>query len=220
MSQQALVKKLSAVLLLLIGLQSAPTSQATSVTVQELSTSPNQIVNIKITNPNNTSTFYSGYAYAGVVNMLVDGVANKGFCIDPFHFSSSSPLTYEVVPLAEAPKARAGFFDGEMGELKADKISKLWAMAYLPTMGASAAAALQIAIWEIVAGNQFEVIGSDYGAAALLAQLDNYSGPKANLIALTGPGQDYVIATPEAGATLLMLSMASGSLLLMRRFRS
>ena len=212
-----MVKKFGAVLLLLIGLQSAPIAQATTVTVQELSTSPNKIVNIQVTG------FYSGNAYAGVVNMLVDGVQNQGFCIDPFHFSSHNPLQYEVVPLAEAPKALAGVFPGDMGDVKADKISKLWAMAYLPnspTWGGAAAAAMQIAIWEIVAGDKFSVTGNDYGASTLLTQLDSYTGPKANLIALTGPGQDYVIATPDGGATLLMLSLASGALLLTRRFRS
>src|SRR5688572_28494146 len=145
MSNQAgiMFKKLSAVILLLIG--SAQISQATTVTVQELSTNPNKIVNITV------DQFYSGNAYAGVVNMLVDGVQTKGFCIDPFHFSSHSPLQYEVVPLADAPKALTGVFAGDMGETKADKISKLWALAYLPNLSAAVAAALQIAIWEIVA---------------------------------------------------------------------
>jgi hypothetical protein len=211
-----MVNKLSAAILLLIG--SAQIAQATTVTVQELSTNPNKIVNIQVTG------FYSGYAYAGVVNMLVDGVQTQGFCIDPFHFSSHNPLPYEVVPLADAPKQLVNVFpEGGMGETKADKIARLWAMAYLPnspTWGGAAAAALQIAIWEIVADNKFSVSGNDYGASALLTQLDSYTGPKANLVALTGPGQDYVIATPDGGATLLMLSLASGALLVTRRFRS
>jgi hypothetical protein len=44
------------------------------------------------------------------------------------------------------------------------------------------------------------------------------------LIGLTGPGQDYVIAgviaTPEGGATLLMLVIGTGAMLMMRRFNA
>jgi hypothetical protein len=58
------------------------------------------------------------------------------------------------------------------------------------------AAGLQIAIWEIVGGDDFSAIGKDYGASRMLAALRSYSGPGAGLIALTGPGQDYVVRTP------------------------
>src|SRR5207244_5594271 len=76
------------------------------------------------------------------------------------------------------------------------KISDLWAMFYRPNMKKKAAAGLQIAIWEIVGGDSFSVIGKKYGAYRMLAALQGYSGPGANLIALTGPGQDYVVLTP------------------------
>jgi hypothetical protein len=212
------IRAIGAALCLLAAQSAVQITQATTVTVQELSTSPNKIVNIQV------QGFYSGYAYAGVVNMLVDGTLTQGFCIDPFHFSSQNPLQYEVVPLAEAPKALAGVFPGDMGEAKADQIERLWAMAYLPnspTWGGAAAAALQIAIWEIVAGDKFTVVGNDYGAAALLNQLNSYTGPGADLVGLTGPGQDYVISrVPEAGATLLMLFVGVGSLFLVKRFRT
>ena len=195
-------------------LLSATSTNATSVTVKELSVAPAKIVNINVTG------FYSGGAYAGIVNMLVDGVDTDGFCIDPFHFSSTSSLQYEKVSLADAPKDFLPTFTGDMGVLKAEKISKLWAMAYSPAMTAERAAAMQIAIWEIVAGDLFSVSGSDYGAATLLAQIDTYTGPAANLIALTGPGQDYVIATvPEAGATLLLLAIGTGALAFFGRSR-
>src|SRR5262249_4036811 len=58
------------------------------------------------------------------------------------------------------------------------------------------AAGLQLAIWEIVGGNSFQVIGKDYHASEMLASLHSYTGPGADLIALTGPGQDYVVQTP------------------------
>jgi hypothetical protein len=79
---------------------------------------------------------------------------------------------------------------------EAIEISDLWAMFYNPGMKENKAAGLQLAIWEIVGGDDFSVIGKDYGASLMLAALRTYSGPGARLIALTGPGQDYVVLTP------------------------
>lgn len=153
--------------------------------------------------------------------MLVDGGATQGFCIDPFHFSSRSALQYEMIAVEDAPKAYLPYFSGDMGQTKADQISKLWGMPFSPTMSANAAAAMQLAIWEIVAGDKFTITGSrDYGAGQLLLDLASYNGPKANLIALTGPGQDYVIATvPEGGATLVLLGLGVCGLAAFRRTR-
>src|SRR4030095_440216 len=78
----------------------------------------------------------------------------------------------------------------------ATEISDLWAMFYKPKMKNNKAAGLQIAIWEIVGGDDFSAIGKDYGASRMLAALRSYSGPGAGLIALTGPGQDYVVRPP------------------------
>src|SRR5205823_7251577 len=72
----------------------------------------------------------------------------------------------------------------------------LWAIFYNPGMKENKAAGLQLAIWEIVGGDDFSVIGKDYGANLMLAALRSYSGPGAGLSALTGPGQDYVVLTP------------------------
>lgn len=189
-------------------------TQAVPVTVQELSVSPAKVVNINVTG------FYTGGAYAGVVNLKVDGKEMDGFCIDPFHFSSNAQLQYEMVPLAEAPKAYLPNFTGEMGDAKALQISKLWGMAYSATMTASQAAAMQIAIWEIVAGDLFSVSGSDYGASLLLQQLGSYTGPVANLVGLTGPGQDYVVqSVPEAGATALLLAIGMLGMAGMKRLQ-
>jgi cell division septation protein DedD len=79
---------------------------------------------------------------------------------------------------------------------EATEISDLWAMFYNPGMKENKAAGLQLAIWEIVGGDDFSIIGKDYGANLMLAALGSYSGPGAGLIALTGPGQDYVVLTP------------------------
>ena len=194
------------------------TIPARAVLVQEVSITPYQIVPISVTG------FYTGNVLAGINQLLVDGVAANGFCIDPFHFSLPSSNGYQFTPLALAPKA-----PGTMGVIKADEISRLWTMAYSPTMTASQAAAFQIAIWEIVGGPNFSLTGNDYGASNLLTSLASFTGPVASLIGLTGPGQDYVIqdvrlrpsGVPESGATMLLLAMASGGLLSVeRRFRA
>jgi hypothetical protein len=70
---------------------------------------------------------------------------------------------------------------------------------------------------EIVGGVNFSLVGSsvkganDYGASVLLQDVASDSGNGARLIALTGPGQDYVVqnpkATPDSGTTLSFLAM-------------
>jgi hypothetical protein len=97
-----------------------------------------------------------------------------------------------------------------MNSTQATEISDLWAMHYSPTMSANNAAGLQIAIWEILGGNKFSVLGNDYGAGAMLAQLNSFTGKGAKLIAVSGPGQDYVVAgVPDNGSTLSFLALAA-----------
>lgn len=185
---------------------------AKAVLVQEVAITPYKQVYVSVTG------FYTGPALAGINQLLVDGVAMNGFCIDPFHFALPSSSGYLYAPLASAPKA-----PGTMGDAKALLISKLWGMAYSPTMTASQAAAFQIALWEIVGGPNFTLIGFDYGASDLLNQVTTYNGPVAILTALTGPGQDYVVpdlsrttGVPDGGATLGLLGFAVAGLAVVR----
>lgn len=178
---------------------SIPTAKA--FTVQELGVSPGETASISVTG------FYTGDVSVGIIKLVVDGVAADAFCIDPFHFSLSSSSGYQFRSLADAPK-----LPGTMGPIKAESISKLWAMAYSPSMTSGEAAGLQIAIWETVAGDNFLVSGNDYGAGILLQRLEDYSGSGARLIALSGPGQDYVTPVPEGGSTLIFLALAAAGL--------
>ena len=58
---------------------------------------------------------------------------------------------------------------------------------------------------------------NDYGAALDIASLATYDGPAANLVALTGPGQDYVVdPAPDGGGTFIMLALTLGALALAR----
>ncbi len=179
-------------------------ARANQVTVQELGVTPAQVATISVPN------FYSGGVLAGVNKLLVGGTVMDGFCIDPYHFSSTSPLLYTVVPLSMAPKA-----PGTMNAAKSTEIEKLWAMYYRADMTATNAAGLQMAIWEIVAGSQMTITGSDFGASVMLSKVNAYTGASADLVGLTGAGQDYVVqrtpalSVPDRGSTFILLGMAS-----------
>jgi len=180
---------------------------AQAVTVQELGVSPGETASISV------AGFYTGDVSVGILKLVVDGVATDGFCIDPYHFSVSSSSEYEFRSLADAPK-----LPGTMGAIKAEAVSKLWAMAYSLNMTSEEAAALQLAIWETIAGDNFSVLGNDYGASFLLQRLESFSDNGANLIALSGPGQDYVTTVPDGGSTLIFLALAAAGLVCVQLF--
>jgi len=193
-------------LLIVNSVSATPFSIGDSITVAESSVNPMQIVQIKV------DGFYTGGVYAGLNHLLINGSSLvDGFCIDPFHFSSSSSLPYTVVNLQNAPKG------GAMGANTALLIERLWGSYYAPNMSAANAAGLQIAIWELVGGNSFHLLsGNDYNAGNFLAavQSANYQGPVADLVGLTGRGQDYVTQNvPDGGTTLGLLSIAMAALL-------
>jgi hypothetical protein len=186
-------------------------------------TSPGEVVTANL-----IYLHYLGSIYAGIntitVNNGTSSTVYNGFCIDPFHWSLTTPTpNYSFVPLSDAPKAPA-----QMNAATAHNIEDLWAEYYSPTMSSYNAAGLQIAIWELISANAvandglpsydaFSLNGSDYGASADIASLATYQGPAANLIALTGPGQDYVVdSVPDGSATLIMLALTLGALLLAR----
>jgi hypothetical protein len=193
--------------------------------VTDWGTTPREIVNAEL-----PYLQYDGGVYAGINTLSVDlngkTTIDNGFCIDPFHWSKSGPVSgYFEVPLADAPKSPA-----TMNAATAKEIGDLWAEFYSPKMSSPSAAGLQIAIWELVSSNAVANDGlsakdafslapgqSDYGAGKDLASLATYKGAPANVIGLTGPGQDYVVdPVPDAGGTCLMLAMTLGALLLAR----
>jgi hypothetical protein len=187
--------------------------RATPVTMQELGVTPYKIVAVNI------SGFYvGGGILAGVNKLLVDGAPVDGFCLDPFHWSISGPQPYNTVPLTSAPKDDRLIPGAYMSATEAATIGKLWALAYSQGMTAEEAAGLQIAIWEVVGGSYFQLTSAnDYGASLLLSTVNaaGYAGAIANLIGLTGPGQDFVIAgppsrtsVPDSGQTVTLFAMA------------
>ena len=190
-------------------------ASATPVTVQDLGVAQNEVVNMT------SSTLGTHSVYAGVIHLLVNGVATDGFCIDPFHWSVTGPQQYNTEPLANAPKSPIN----GMGAASALEIEQLWGHFYSHTMSDQDAAGLQIAIWEIVGGVNFHLNSpSDYGASSMLQWVNsNPNATAASLLAVTGPGQDYVIPgsephtrVPDGGQTAMLLGSALAGLGLMR----
>jgi hypothetical protein len=200
--------------------------RADPVTVQEAGVGPAETVWIDSSTLGN-----SLHVYAGVLTLNVNGVATNGFCIDPWHWSDSSVQNYNTVVLGTAPKA-----PGPMGAAAATQIEQLWAQFYSSSMSNVNAAAMQIEIWNIVdagvAGGTFHLDSIDGASTstAVLAEIttmqnflaNNPNAVTADLIAVTGPGQDYVIPNvPDGGVTLCMLGLAFVGLVAFRkRFHS
>lgn len=185
---------------------------ATPVIVQEVGVGPSEVVNISASG---LGTFN---AYAGVLRLVVDGAPTDGFCVDPWHWSSAAPQTYETVALGVAPKP-----PGPMGADTALKIEQLWAHYYSPSISNDTAAGLQIAIWELVDAAifsaSFSVNSYDYGASSFISWVDaNSSAPAANLVGLTGPGQDYAVEkVSDTGTTVTLLGLSFMGLVALRK---
>lgn len=186
--------------------------KAFSVTVQDIGMGQNEVVEMT------SSTLGTAWVYAGINKLLVNGTTHNGFCIDPFHWSVGNPQSYTVEPLGVGPKPPGG----AMGAGVATKIEQLWDEYYSPTMTAPNAAGLQIAIWELIGTTNFKLDSSpDYGAGSMLDWVNNHpNAPTADLIALTGPGQDYVIQNvPDGGETLLLLGFSAFTIFFIQRSR-
>jgi hypothetical protein len=206
------------VVLGLVAASSLLAFSAKAVSVTEMGIGNNEVVNIT------SSTLGTAWVYAGIVNLQVDGASTQGFCIDPYHWSGSGPQTYSLVPLTSAPKPPGG----PMNAATATQIEQLWAQ-YFPSAlsSSSVAAGLQIAIWKLVTGvgnsgntGTFTLNSpNDYGASTFISWVDsNPHAPTADLVGLTGPGQDYVIpCVPDGGATVILLGSASLGLVLIQR---
>jgi len=198
---------------------------ANPVTVEELGVGPNETVYINSTGPYGLGT--NLHVYASVVDLKVNGVSTTGFCIDPWHWSLSGPLSYNTESLAVAPKP-----PGPMGTTAANKIEQLWAHYYSSgPVSNITAAALQLEIWQLVdfgvsGGTTFHLDSIDHDSAAVLSLMADMShfldtnpdAPKANLIAVTGSGQDYVIQSiPDGGTTVALFGLGLACLVGFRR---
>jgi hypothetical protein len=195
--------------------------KATPTTVQEVGVGANEIVNIT------SSTLGTATVYAGVIDLLVNGTPTAGFCIDPWHWSISGPQSYNSEPLSNGPKAAIGSTPNPMGVTTSTEIGQLWQNYYTPSISDTTAAALQIEIWELVDAavttGTFTLNSAPSAVLSTLATMQtwlagNHNAPAANLLAVTGPGQDYVIdPVPDRGSTLALLGVGLVGLMAFRR---
>ncbi|MGA3007768.1 MAG: VPDSG-CTERM sorting domain-containing protein [Opitutaceae bacterium] len=197
--------------------------KADPVTVQEVGVGANEIVTIT------SSTLGTATVYSGVLDLLVNGTSTEGFCIDPWHWSASGPEAYSTESLSNAPKPAVGSTANPMGVTTATEIEQLWQNYYTPAISDTTAAALQIEIWELVdAAVTTGTFTLDSAPGTVLSTLatmqtwlaDNPGAPVAPLIAVTGPGQDYVIpipAVPDSGSTVALVGLGVIGLVAFRK---
>jgi hypothetical protein len=185
--------------------------KASPVTVEEAGVGANQVVNIT------SSTLGTAWVYAGVLDLIVNGTPTPGFCIDPWHWSADGPQAYDSEPLSDAPKSTTGSTPNPMGATTATEIAQLWKNYYTPTISNDTAAALQIEIWKLVdAAVTTGTFSLNYAPSGVLSTLStmqtwlagNPNAPLANMLALTGPGQDYAVdPVPDGGSTVALLGL-------------
>ena len=210
-----------------------------TVELMETSVDPGMVMTIN-------SSGYDGSVFAGIYNLALQNATNtfngsldgsvEAFCIDVWDFAPGTFQPYDMVSLVEAPDPLAG----PMGPTKAAHLAQLLDNYWHGSLDDTTAAALQIAVWEVVdeaSANSYNVSGGNFQASgdldvALLANtmLDSITTGVAftNYLALsnhetdaaTGMGlyQDYVVKTPVPSAVLLgMLGLGAAGVKL-RKF--
>lgn len=130
-----------------------------TIDVQFTEVTPRTAVGIWSSNPSLTG---GTSVQAGAYNLNLSNVSGvpawweapltgevQGFCIDIWDPSSTDNLGYDVLPLALAPDPQAAPFEG-MGALRAAYMGELLDTYWVGSLTNLEAAALQVAVWEIV----------------------------------------------------------------------
>ncbi len=188
----------------------------------------------------------SYYAYVGISNLDVKGWgAFKSFCVDLYDYSGELGKyhTYELKPLAEAPQS-VGNLNTRMGDAGVLAVAKLWDLYYEAALAnLKTAAALQVAIWEVVSekglvnqdgkfsltAGSFTATGGNFDKTQAQKMLDtildyNPAHPLPRLFAFVNATdsthyQDF-IGVPDGGVTLALLGMSIGALAFFARRKS
>jgi len=200
-----------------LGMFAAVSAQADFM-VREVNVSPGASVTVDLLPPMSDTASTT----AGIYNIEInDGVITQwdSFCIDLGHYSTTAWINYESTQLALAPI----WPTGPMGAVSAANIERLWEKYYLPTMSATDAAALQLAIWNQTAlgvGNYSWSFTAALAVTQMYGTMNtwlaaNPSAARANLTALVSlNNQAFVVegfvdqTVPDGGATAAMLGLS------------
>lgn len=189
-------------------------------TVDYVNVSPSQTVTIR-------GTWHSGGVYAGIYNLVVDGASMDSFCIDLQDNSYTDPATYNVKALEEAPDPTFG----PMGNAKALAVAELLYKNWWDKdiTNAAEAAALQVAVWEILADG---ASGFDLTSGSFYTEGYDTTLANSYLASITGSGdythlfvglshgtyQDYIVRIPVPAAVLLGIFGLSVAGIKLRKF--
>ena len=188
----------------------------------------------------------SYYAYVGISNLDVEGWgAFKSFCVDLYDNAGDLGKynKYELKPLSEAPQS-VGNLNTRMGEAGVLAIAKLWDLYYEAALAnLKTAAALQVAIWEVVnekgavnqdgrfslAGGSFTATGGNFDKAQAQKMLNSildynptHQLPRLFAFVNTTDATHYqdFIGVPDGGVTLALLGISLGALAFLARRKS
>lgn len=108
------------------------------VYVKETATVSGKTLNLVLPIQSGAHDYFSGSANISVGTTSSNGTSFLAYCIDPFQWSSSSSLSYNVSSLSS------------LGSTQAADVSKLYSQSYASTSGNSVnSAAFQLALWEL-----------------------------------------------------------------------
>ena len=192
---------------------------ANPVLLYEVNVSPNQVVNITAGAP----ASYTGDAYAGVYNLMIDFSATgssyeafSGYCVDPA-FSETTATLYDIIAVPTPADPNDSYALGLQ--------QAAWIFDTYGTPGTdAAAAAVQTAIWIVIDGIQVNSgpsstlsVANGYAAAAATAvNVNGWTAPgsiviahsPANVVGTAGlpDYQDFLIrvSVPEPASILLL----------------
>ncbi len=118
-------------------------SSGSALYISEQSSGPGQTLNLVLPVQSGANDYF-----AGSLNILTGSTVREGsitngtsflaYCIDPFQFTSSSPLAYTSAALST------------LGSTQASDVSRLYSQSYASTSGSGVnSAAFQLALWEL-----------------------------------------------------------------------
>lgn len=180
--------------------------------VKETSIGTGETLNLVLPIQSGAHDYFSGTVNLSVGSTSSNGTSFLAYCIDPFQWSSSSTLSYNVSSLSS------------LGSTQAADVTKLYSQSYASTNGNSInSAAFQLALWELAKDDGVLTTGAVHTTdstnsvvqAAASSMIDNAKNGVAGStqysfnLYTNASQQDYLVASvsavpePETYAMLL-----------------